>query len=119
MPATMGWMCVGWHAFAFLYLFQYSVGGSSLNMQSSSSVVRSDGHAPRADEMESVDTLTSIKPLSHLEKKATLLHQDIRQRLGTARDGNEVFRIAEDIPAINRCIDKAVSIFKLWLQKRF
>ena len=45
-------------------------------------------------------------PLSRSER----LHRKIRKRMEDASSGDDVFRIAEDIPAIQRCTDKALSI---------
>lgn len=81
----------------------------SAGMHGTLSMGRSSAISMDADEMAREDSSGSFE-LSHLEKKAAILHQQIRKRLNTVVDGEEVFRIAEDIPAINRCIDKAVSI---------
>ena len=44
------------------------------------------------------------------------LYANIKSRLENADGSDEVFRIAEDIPAIQRCTDKALSI--AWADKK-
>lgn len=57
-----------------------------------------------------VATAEAVEPLSHEELKSARLHQGIQKRLNAATNGDDVFRVAEDIPAITRNTDKAISI---------
>jgi hypothetical protein len=48
--------------------------------------------------------------MAPVQNKKSELHSDIIARVHAATSVNEVLRAAEDIPAIQRCIDKALSI---------
>lgn len=105
--STSGIMRVQW--FILLVILHYCRCRTSVTVPSTSGSGKVGSEASLSDE-EPADAHETAEPLSQLELKLARLHQGIRSRLNAVTNGDEVFRIAEDIPAITRCTDKAISI---------